>query len=394
MSRVLAANGYLPEPLTVNHQQRGPRAETVASVPPQWLEFALRWRKFSTNEPGTISTKFTALLIAGRWATERHPNATSPQDWTRDIAAEYVADTMTAVCGQWAGHNHNQTRLGEPLSAKGKAGRIDVIRSVFCDLIDWEWITPRFDPRQVLSLPLSVRAGLDPNPRIIDDAAWAKLMAAGLTLTAQDLLAYGTPRAKAAGWRANYYPIEMVRALVGVWLFGGLRMDEIRRLELESVRWDEATDLDSGQTYRVCLLRVPANKTTGAFSKPVDPIVGELIEAWQSLRPAQPPIADRKTGQRRQHLFCYRAQLIGSSYLNEKLIPILCTKAGIGESDSRGALTSHRARATMASQLGYGVSWCRGTRSDHVTRAHVGVVPHALIRRLVTRLHRAYSRVG
>ncbi|MFF4519043.1 hypothetical protein [Streptomyces mirabilis] len=53
-------------------------------------------------------------------------------------------------------------------------------------------------------------------------------MAAGLTLTSDDLRAYGTPRAKAAGWHANYYPIEMIRALVGVWLFGGLRMDEIR----------------------------------------------------------------------------------------------------------------------------------------------------------------------
>ncbi|MDU8990976.1 hypothetical protein [Streptomyces mirabilis] len=176
-------------------------------------------------------------------------------------------------------------------------------------------------------------------------------MTAKLTLTSDDLRAYGTPRAKAAGWHANYYPIEMIRALVGVWLFGGLRMDEIRRLELEGVRWDQATDPDNGETYRVCLLHIPANKTTAAFSKPVDPIVGELIDAWKDVRPAQPDITDRKTGQRRQHLFCYRAQLIGSAYLNDKLIAILCAKAGIPESDSRGALTSHRARATIATEL-------------------------------------------
>ncbi|QOV41243.1 tyrosine-type recombinase/integrase [Streptomyces ferrugineus] len=351
MSRVLAANGYIPEPLTGSHQQRGTRPETVASVPPEWLEVVLRWRKFSTNEPGTVRTKFPLLLVAGRWAAEKHPEATSPQAWTRDIAAEYIADTMTAVRGQWAGHNRNRTGWGEPLGASGKAGRVDTIRSFFCDLIEWEWITPRFDPRRVLALPLSVRAGRDPDPRIIDDAAWAKLMAAGLTLTAEGLRAYGTPRAKAAGWHANYYPIEMIRALVGVWLFGGLRMDEIRRLELECVRWDQATDPDSGETYRVCLLHIPVNKTTAAFSKPVDPIVGELIDAWKTVRPAQPDITDRKTGQRRQHLFCYRAQLIGSAYLNDKLIPILCAKAGIPETDSRGALTSHRARATIATQL-------------------------------------------
>ncbi|MEV5872489.1 site-specific integrase [Streptomyces tendae] len=71
----------------------------------------------------------------------------------------------------------------------------------------------------------------------------------------------------------------------------------------------------------------------------------------KDVRPAQPDITDRKTGQRCQHLFCYRAQLIGAAYLNDKLIPILCAKAGIPESDSRGALTSHRARATIATQL-------------------------------------------
>lgn len=351
MSRVLAANGHIPEPLTGSHQQRGTRPETVASVPPEWLKVVLRWRKFSTNEPGTVRTKFPLLLVAGRWAAEKHPEATSPQAWTRYIAAEYITDTMTAVRGQWAGHNRNRTGWGEPLGVGGKAGRVDTIRSLFCDLIEWEWITPRFDPRRVLALPLSVRAGRDPDPRIIEDAAWAKLMAAGLTLTAEDLRAYGTPRAKAAGWHANYYPIEMIRALVGAWLFGRLRMDEIRRLELECVRWDQATDPDSGENYRVCLLHIPANKTTGAFSKPVDPMVGELIDAWKTIRPVQPDITDRKTRQRRQHLFCYRAQLIGSAYLNDKLIPIPCAKAGIPESDSRGALTSHRARATIATQL-------------------------------------------
>ncbi|MGC4979491.1 hypothetical protein ACLQ18_02310 [Streptomyces sp. DT193] len=51
-----------------------------------------------------------------------------------------------------------------------------------------------------------------PGPRIIDDAAWAKLMAAGLTLTADVLRAYGTPWAKAAGWHANYYPIDIICA--------------------------------------------------------------------------------------------------------------------------------------------------------------------------------------
>lgn len=98
------------------------------------------------------------ILIAGRWAAEKHPEALEPPLWTRDIAAEYVADTLHAVHGQWAGHNRNTTKKGQPLTAAGKVQRIDRLRAFFCDLIDWEWITPTFDPRKVLAGPLSARA--------------------------------------------------------------------------------------------------------------------------------------------------------------------------------------------------------------------------------------------
>ena len=294
---------------------------------------------------------FSTILIAGRWAAQKHPEAVSPDLWTRDIAAEYVADTMQAACGQWAGHNLNRSSYGKPLSASGMANRIDSVRGFFCDLIDYERLKPKFDPRRVLSLPISLRAQIKPNPRIIDDATWAKLMAAGLTLNGEDLLPYGTPSAKTSGHQMTYYPIEMVRALVGVWLFAGCRIDEIHRLELDCVVWDNGVDDATGETFQVCLLRVPANKTSGPFTKPVDPLVGQLVEAWKLVRPPQPDLPDRKTRQPRQHLFTCRGQLIGKSYLNNRVIPALCRKAGIPEADSRGALTSHRARATIATQL-------------------------------------------
>jgi hypothetical protein len=52
------------------------------------------------------------ILISGRWAAEKHPEAVEPQLWTRDIAAEYVADTLHAVHGQWVGHNDNKRKFG------------------------------------------------------------------------------------------------------------------------------------------------------------------------------------------------------------------------------------------------------------------------------------------
>ncbi|WP_327731428.1 hypothetical protein OG250_43125 [Streptomyces sp. NBC_00487] len=107
----------------------------------------------------------------------------------------------------------------------------------------------------------------------------------------------------------------MVRAMVGVWLFGGCRVDEIRRLELDCVTWDKGTDDTTGDPFTICLLHIPQNKTSRPFNKPVDPVVGQLIGAWKLIRPPQPDLIDRKTGQKRPHLFCHRGQLVGKDYL-------------------------------------------------------------------------------
>lgn len=164
LSRVLADKGIISGPLTSNYHNQGPKPETLATVPDEWLDWAQRWRKLATCAPGTLRSRWSVILIAGRWAAEKHPDAIGPDKWTRDMAAEYVADTMQARIGQWTGHNRNNTRWGEPISVPGMANRIDSLRAFFCDLIDWEWLKPRFDPRRVISLPLSVRAGLGPKP--------------------------------------------------------------------------------------------------------------------------------------------------------------------------------------------------------------------------------------
>lgn len=102
LSRVLAGKGIIPAPLHSNENKAGPRSDMLSTVPPEWAEWALRWRKFSTHEPGTIRSMFSVTLIAGRWAAEKHADVIAPDQWTRDMAAEYVADTMQATVGQWA----------------------------------------------------------------------------------------------------------------------------------------------------------------------------------------------------------------------------------------------------------------------------------------------------
>ncbi len=146
-----------------------------------------------------------------------------------------------------------------------------------------------------------------------------------------------------------YYPLAMIRALAVVWLFAGLRIDEIRRLRV-GCTWPQPASAVSADG-RICLLDVPVNKTSTAFRKPVDALVGEAVANWELVRPLQPPAVDRKTGESAHFLFAYRGSQISSGYTNDALIPLLCSKAGVPTEDARGRITSHRARSTIASQL-------------------------------------------
>jgi len=121
------------------------------------------------------------------------------------------------------------------------------------------------------------------------------------------------------------------------------------RLRVGSIRWRDNEDQSDGP--RTCLLHVPVNKTSTAFVKPVDPIVGETIGNWEAVRPKQPARLDKKTGELVEFLFSYRTRRVSARYLNQVVIPALCNKAGVPRRDARGAITSHRARATIATQL-------------------------------------------
>jgi hypothetical protein len=131
----------------------------------------------------------------------------------------------------------------------------------------------------------------------------------------------------------------------------GLRKDEIRRLRVGCTRENWKAGTASAQVDAVCNLDVPVNKTSDAFTKPVDQIVGESIRAWEAERPAQPAMIDEKTGELVHFLFAYRGNRPGQDYINHTLVPILCRKAGVPPQDARGRITSHRARSTIASQL-------------------------------------------
>jgi integrase len=367
------------------------RQQRVDGIAPEWSATIERWEATSTLTPRSRVHTRGVILKAGRWLQVTHPDITCAEQWTRELAADYVAAISRMKVGDYVSRTSGLGKqIGKPISARTKSTYLSGMRCFFADLHAWEWVPRRFDPSRAFATPRSIKALIGPAPRTIADDLWAKLLWAGLNLDASDLPGHGgTPKAGCSAG-SSFYPIEMLQALSLVWLFAGLRSDEIVRLRLGCVR-QEPSPQPSSDTETYWLLDVPVHKTGTAMTKPIDPIVGEAIVAWEHVRPEQPTMHDAKTGETVRFLFSYRARTIPRDYLNQRLIPLLCGKAGIPCCDARGPISSHRARSTIASQLFNArqpmslselQAWL-GHRSPATTQHYVAFTP--------TRLARAYT---
>ena len=342
LSRALAGLGIIPCPLS-KYYRTGTLGDPRHGVASEWVRWVERWRDTCTLQPNSKERQFVYLLKAGRWLAAVHPDCVAPGQWTRELAAEWVGLVCRMKIGEWTQIDKRYLRrFGAPLSPKSKVHQLTALGSFFRDIQEWEWIPRRFDPRRCFAAPRSLRALITPNPRVIASDVWAKLLWAGLNLKQSDLpTSHRCP--------VHFYPLTMVRALTMVWLFGGLRADEIVRLRVGCTQ--EQWSPSSPSAGAVCNLDVPVNKTSDAFVKPVDQIVGEAIKAWEAERPAQPTALDDKTGEEVNLLFMFRGNRVRRQYINQTLIAILCRKGGVPRADARGKITSHRARSTIASQL-------------------------------------------
>src|SRR4051812_289698 len=140
------------------------------------------------------------------------------------------------------------------------------------------------------------------------------------------------------------------------------------------------------QRRSACLTSPSTRQAPRSPSRLIHPLLGHAIEAWETVRPAQPPMTDRKTGEAADLLFACRAHPVANTYINKAVIPMLCRKAGVSPSDVRGRITSHRARATIASQL-YNAkepmtlfelqAWL-GHRSPETTQHYAQITPNTL----------------
>jgi len=346
-------------PLLLLQPQSG-KTKTVSraiasGVPQEWAEWCVRWIESSAASRSQRNHVYYSALKVGRWLADKHPEVRSPAQWTRELSIEWIACVDRLAIGQYSDHEFNRRGdFGKTLRPRAKDTLIGDVRAFFKDLQEWELIPRKFDAQRTLATPAAISRLTGPDPRVIAPDMWAKLMHAGLNVSVEDLPQNmcGQEGSKRFAW----YPLAMVQALAAVWLFAGLRADEVRRLRVGCIRWQHEDllidpTLETLPKASICLLDVPTNKTSTAFTKPVDRTLGQAVVAWEKLRPWQPASLDQKTGEMVDYLFSYRSRVVGGNYLNSTLIPLLCRKAGIPDVDARGRITSHRARATLATQL-------------------------------------------
>ncbi len=285
-----------------------------------------------------------------------------PTQWDESLAAEYVAYTCNdAVCGDLMLPSSAKYRwfqnIPQQLSPGGINSRLRAMRSFFSHLqrrpytVDGKHY-PRLQvtwlPHETFRTPDDVKAACQPNPKDIQEDTWFKLIWAACTLTKEKL---GTAR-------NAQYPLAYYRAACLIWVTASRRSDEIRRLHVGCVRREWAPEMRDEQGQQIepeaelAYLRVPINKMKGDFYIPIPLYVADAIEVWESMRPPnQKALIDRKTRRLTHYLFQYRNELMGTKFLNDHAIPLLCKLAGVSQMDVVGRITSHRARATTATWM-------------------------------------------
>lgn len=191
---------------------------------PEWIAWCHRWYKATTGLAVTTKDGYLRTLYkTGRWLGSTHPDVTSPEQWTYQLAAEWVQAVDEMKVGEWiVGPQYHAKKLGQPLSPRSKVQHLAALCIFFKDLQEEPFHIPRtFNPQRAFRIPQAISRLIGPDPRDIDMRWWAMLVQAALDLTEEDL-----PRRN--GW--YWYPLALVRALAIVWVYSGLRSDEIVRL--------------------------------------------------------------------------------------------------------------------------------------------------------------------
>ncbi len=245
------------------------------------------------------------------WLAGNHPEITSLTGLTRDHIEAYLTHL----------HDRINPRNGRPLAARTRYGYISPLLIFFREASQWGW-------DDVPSRPLLGRSDLPKLParlpRFIPRDELDRLM-------------------KAIEGLEN--PYQRTALLLVRWSCA--RKGEIRRLTIDCL--DAYPD---GYPR----LRIPVGKTYTERMIPLHPQAAEALRELIELAKAAAPAARFDTWA--QHpvrwVFMHRGQPMGKLYLFDEPLEIACHAAGLLDARGRPAVSAHRFRHTVGTQLAEG----------------------------------------
>ncbi len=351
-----------PLPLRETHVTLSMSEGETTGIAPAWVQWCQAWLQRLPRVRRLDRWKYTFLLTVGRWLADHHPEIVSPAQWSEDLALEYVSYTCSsATIGDYTSLQASRALItkeivGKKLTPRSMKHRLAALIRFFLDVRDKPHrvgneeprkVALSFNPTEAFRLPPAVKKLIQPDPRDIDEVLWGKLTYAAATLTGDDYP------------KACHYPLNYHKAAALLWITAARRPNELARLQVGCIRrdWDPAMlDEDGlplpGQDAQICYLHIPTGKTKGPYWVPIPTYAADAVEHWEQERPKnQPKQVDPKDNTLVDFLFCVRGKRMGERYINDTLIPALCRRAGVPESDARGTITGHRARSTIATML-------------------------------------------
>lgn len=116
ISHALVSLGVISAPLRLYvKKSRKKLLDESHSLSEEWFSWCKRWLGTSTLRHTTRRSHFYRLLVVGRWLNAQHPSITRPDQWSRQLAAEYIAAVNQIHVGQFI-DDPRQTYVNRPLS--------------------------------------------------------------------------------------------------------------------------------------------------------------------------------------------------------------------------------------------------------------------------------------
>jgi integrase len=263
------------------------------------------------DKPQTVRHARDALRRLVRWLATTYPEITSLGQLHREHAEEFLC---------WLGAQTSQ-HTGAPLAMTTRRSVVTLLARFVNETAAWQWDDV---PGRVLFVRGDIPKTPKTLPRFIPDHELTALMTA-----------------------VGQLPDPYQRAALIVARWSGARRDEIRRLAIDCL----GTYPDGHPR-----LRIPVGKGHAERSIPLHPQAADALRPLIELarRHAARGQFDASVGRPVQHIFTARGKLLSIAFLFDLSLKTACTGAGLIDARGRPAVSAHRFRHTIGTQLAEG----------------------------------------